>query len=306
MILLIKLFVFAACLQGTRESKCQNGSLSKYVLSPSEEMPETKFYNFDTFSQLLTICQLPLNASVFVAILPKTPLVIRKDWLINNIIRGDQIGAIFEIKMVNIKGIDIRAMSYFKTDNNFEIAPFLAFSYITLDIYLGDEKIDAKSQCNFDVFSNEKHFLRFYATISFETVKYPNVLCPLLFRNSIVGMLMFFDVYNSYLIRNKLTFFKFNDSLNIDLGTENLRVLNLFLYKVDLDSNILHKQLFKTLYVLSIFNSLNRIERGLLTRRNFESLNEILFFLDNFKGMYFKGSNLLKGSNFALPGGLIY
>ena len=117
---------------------------------------------------------------------------------------------------------------------------------------------------------------------------------------------MFFDVYNSYLIRNKLTFYKFNDSLNIDLGTENLRVLNLFLYKVDLDSDILHKQLFKTLYVLSIFNSLNRIERGLLTRRNFESLNEILFFLDNFKGMYFKGSNLLKGSNFALPGGLIY
>jgi hypothetical protein len=297
-ILIFKLFLLAACLLGTCENNCQNGSLSKYVLLANDESPETTFYNFDSFSQLLTICHLPFNASLYVAILPKNPLVIKKDWQIHNIIKADQIDRIFEIKIANIKGIDIKAMSYLKTDNNFEIAPFIALSYITLDIYLGEEKIDAKSQCNFQVFSNEKHFFQFYTTISFETVKYPPILCPLLFRNSKVTELMFFDIYNSFLIRNKLTFYKFNDSSSInDLHTDNLRILYLVVYKIDLNSDILHKQLFKNLCVLSIFNSLNRIEQGLLTRLNFESLNEIIFCLDNFREIFHQGNKWLADLN---------
>jgi hypothetical protein len=272
--------------------KCENNckNFSRKFMFQDENRTETSFYNFDSFSQLMNVCN--FFASAYISFLPKKPIIINKDWNLPGLISENELKFAIEIKIVNIKGIDVKATSYTKYHHRASF-PYLSFSFISLNVYSDEKKIDQSSECNSHIFSNTNNFLQPYTTVLFETIRYPDILCPLLFQNTEMLRIVFYDIYNSFLVKNKLKFYDLNESSH-DLNTQ-VKKVTVFLYKIDLNFEILNKNLFKNLFESEIYGSLNRIESGVLS--HFEFLDVIIFRIDNLKEIFHQGNKWFKDLN---------
>jgi hypothetical protein len=243
------------------------------------------FSKFGKFSDILLDCNQTYNASEHIYIEPSIELLIDNSFQIGKLFKEDQFNLIKDINLGNIKGIDVQSKFIESSIETFILA---SFRFSKLDVYL-NEKILNSSQCNTKIYNNLNNFFQYFVAIVFSQVRYPkNELCPLIFLNSISKQFIFEDIINSYLTKNRLIFSKLNVSEDFDMGIRRIYMVTLFLYYENLSANNMDNHLFKRVIELKIFRTIENIEVGLL--RNFKSLKNIDFQIDNFREFFQQGN----------------
>ena len=111
----------------------------------------------------------------------------------------------------NIKGIDLNSKPLKLFSNRFRLKTILRIFYSNLDIYSNSIPIEA-DKCNLETFNTTTNFAQQFSTISLQNLKYPNVWCPYFFKDFDLIRLYFFEIINSFLIRNRLNFYQLNSS----------------------------------------------------------------------------------------------
>lgn len=114
-------------------------------------------------------------------------------------------------------------------------------------------------------------------------VKYSSKMCPLIFKNSRLSIVAFRGISDSFLKRNLLNFLNLNLNHSKKLNCT-IKVLFLNLYKVELNSNFLNKDIFWNLEAISISGHLSGIEKNVLSL--FVHLIKISNFADFMENSY--------------------
>ena len=124
-------------------------------------------------------------------------------------------------------------------------------------------------------------FQVFTYKIMFLKSSFKKSICPFLFRNSSLWELSFDGFVNSFYKRNLLNFEKIIDTNNIDIGSKisHLKLCNSI--KIDIDSILMDKLVFKNLRILTLFGEISSIESGLF--KNFKCLNHIYLYANYFQ-----------------------
>jgi hypothetical protein len=164
-----------------------------------------------------------------------------------------------------------------------ETSILVEYYYIELHIYNSDFVFDSFEKENF----TQNFFnLNKFQLISFRNdIRYPKQeTSNLVFKNSFIDYLYFFELSNSSAKRN---YFAFKKEQNKSDFNSKINLLELHAYKITLSSKILDEDIFKELKKLFIFNQLEYIEPD--TFRPFENLTNIYFDFYSLKTFFHRG-----------------
>ena len=186
------------------------------------------------------------------------------------------------ISLSNFRGFDIfkNPFTNLRTDQTIQL--FLQFNDTILDFYTNNKLIDEKD-CDDPNFNSALSlmFSPFDVIIFYDTVRYPQNLCPKVFANSFLSEIYFYNFNNI----NKFIFYSTDLSQNLN----QLRVEKLFFVNsqiIFLDSGILNRNLFQNILSLNFYGVfLTRIEENLLA--SFKNLRTITLDLHNFKDLIY-------------------
>jgi len=117
---------------------------------------------------------------------------------------------------------------------------------------------------------------------------------PLVFKNSFIIFLEYFELANSSF---KTNYFEFKNETNITDLNSNIKELHLFVYKLTLSSKILNELVFEKLEKLIIYNQMDFIEPD--TFKSFKNLKYIFLDFYSLKYFFHKGTKWLKSINYA-------
>lgn len=269
-----------------------NKYLQNYLVSGQENVTCSKFSNFKTFDELILDCNQTYNITNYVVMWPKNPLLIDKTFQLDKLFNQSQIDSIKSLNIGNLKGIDLNSKTFVLNSNRFKQRKTLSIYYSKLDIYSNSILIDL-DECNLNAYNSKTNFFRFAFTISIQNVNYPRIWCPYFFHNFDLSRLYFFEITNSFLIKNRLNFFQLNESTNVCI--KYLRKLEFGIQYESLTKHNLCPDLFmKTLYI-GVTGILNGIQDNLFDY--FPHLNNIDFIISNLRELFHGGNKWMNGLN---------
>ena len=277
----IFIVVFFEKIQASQKIACQT-KLEKSSIGNFEFESEDRlfFKNFISFSQLILECNQTYHLSKTVIFLPRYEILIDQSFKIENIFKQDQINKIKIIMFMYINGIDIQLTSFASKSNI-----VLGIYYSKLDAYSNGERISF-TDCNLNTYNNSNSFFNSIGSLKLTQVKYPLYLCPFLFGESKLVEIIFEDITNSFLTRNRLNFNEVKDN---DISMQHLTVLKLKIINEYLTTANLNKGLFKKISILTLCGVLISIQEDLF--KEFRFLKYIDFQIDNFKQFFHESQN---------------
>ena len=246
----------------------------------------TILYDFDSFSELENDCVNINISSPVVEFLPKyaNKLILNKSLnikhLIDTLIEKKRLEACI---VLDFKGVHLSFLDT-KINNQKLLAPKLIMSFSTIDFYVGRNGKSLKPcECNSAYFNRSNDFLfTWFYVIEFVSIKYPQFMCPLVFKSFFLSEISFGGISNSFLSKNRLNF--------IEIEKDNAlffkRVLNCqFELKYEVFSTrIMNKYLFKNVNSLVLSGIVNGIEVDMF--KHFKFISQVIFFLDNLRAFF--------------------
>lgn len=128
---------------------------------------------------------------------------------------------------------------------------------------------------------------KYLKVLTKKKVLYPSQICPVMFRNRFLFKLVFGDVTNSFLLKNRLNFYETEETRPKVKMLTRLNFLVIDIYYDTLTSSILNYVLFEKLIILRINHVIYDIQVNLGL---FRYLYNIDLDLDNFRQFFHYGS----------------
>jgi hypothetical protein len=240
------------------------------------------FKNFNSFEDLRLNCEKSYEVEGLIEFIPKNEIMIDKSFeifpeLIVSSIDKQSLALIFH----TIKGFE----------NNFYIKnPFsngLRIAFSKFDFYLNSTLI-GEEDC--DKLIGAQSFFKNFKILIIDDSKYPNFICPTIFKTTRIKDLSLYSISNSLIIKNRLNF------LNVTT-TEDYSIRNLLLsisYET-LNTRIINKNLLKNMKTLKIFGVIFGIDEPEIFK-DF-GLIQIVFNLENFREFFHSGTGWMKYLN---------
>ena len=238
------------------------------------------FINFNSYSQLVLGCNQTYNISKTLIFLPKYEILIDRSLKIDKICNQMQINKIKLIMFSYIKGVDIQ-LAPFVIQSNI----IMVIYYSKLDAYSNGERISS-TECNLNTYNNSNNFFNSVGLLKLTQVRYPLYLCPFLFGDSKLIQIIFEDITNSFLTKNRLNFNEVNRS---DITMKHLIAAELKLVYEHLTSANFNRALFKRVKILTLSGVLTSIQRDLF--EEFHFLKYISFQIENFRQFFHESQN---------------
>jgi hypothetical protein len=276
--LLLTLRINALCAQG-----CKSSSVNlKYVTYKNDShINRTIFTHFDTFDQLNAKCS-QYDVTNFLDFIPRNRLVLDDGFSPRDFLTQQQISSIKCLQLLNLKGFNIHQKVSIKRNEQNKGINLIIFS--SEFKFFSNNSLSELTKCDLDTYNNSDNFLNSFDFLKLDNTIYPRVMCPYVFRKSSIKTLMFGDVSNSFLLKNRLNFRDSNNSI-----MTMLRSIYLEIKYETLDSHNLNKHLFHYLSELSVNGVLNEVETDLF--ENFFYLKNINFQLENYKNFFHASNN---------------
>jgi hypothetical protein len=281
---LLVLFYLGACFNALFGLDCTESTTTLYNVHYFHEINTNKtiISHFQSFDQLKSNCS-NYNITNFVEFLPKQRLILNDSFVPNQMFTPKQTASLEYLQFLNLKGFDIEQKASIERNSNKKFIYLFVFSS-RFSFYSNNNLLDS-NQCDLDTFSNgTMRFLNSFDYVKLVNVKYPNIICPYVFKDSSIILLLFSDITNSFLFKNRLTFQDKNDT-----QIRTLKVLILGFKYETLDEKNLNRNLFKYTFFLSLNGVLNQIQKGLFAR--FVYLKNFDFQLDNLREFFHASSN---------------
>jgi hypothetical protein len=285
----------------TREDDLCQENLNKYLshkVYPNTNDTRSIFSQFYSFSDLnsgTNCASLIYNKTKFLEFIPLIPCVLSSSFKIMNLFTSQQIISIESVSLTILKGIDIHTSALTIPTRYFRKQTILQIFSSDLNFYSNDHLIDMLNECDLNTFNNTFNFLNSFYIVKFGNVVYPKVFCPLAFKGSNIAVIDFSDIINSFLITNRLNFYKLNQTQAIDSLTKSVKCVFLSVSYEILDEKILAESLFKYINRLVLHGVLYGIEEDMF--REFLVLKNIDFQLDNIKEFFHSGLKWLSYIN---------
>ena len=175
-----------------------------------------------------------------------------------------------------IKGFDI---DRFQVKNeNLSVTFTLTFHFSKFEFY---SKKKLVISCKDLTASPQSIFQVFTYKIMFYSSSFKKPICPLLFRNCFLNEIIFDGFVNSFYKRNVLNFEQLIDANNSDIDSKIVHLNLYYFIKIDIDSRLMNKLVFKNIRILTLFGEISSIESGLF--KNFKHLKHIYLYADYFQ-----------------------
>ena len=205
-----------------------------------------------------------------------------------NMVSMSNYGGISMILIRNIIGFN--QYQYVKKSATLELAKYdIVFNSGILDFYLNNTLI-TKEMCTPENFYG-KLIMYFVPmkNIFFYEFHYSHQVCPYVFINSRLDQLLFDQITNSLIFKNRLQFIQIdeNEFPSIGLNIEGPESLELNIFFEELTKEILCPQIFRDTKVLQITGSLNKIQTDLF--QDFTKIELIFLKLDSLRLFFHQG-----------------
>ena len=209
----------------------------------------TVFRGFARFSDLLLACNQTYQTSKLIEFQPRGQVLI--DQSLSQLKFITNATHVNFLLMVNLKGIENMAEITFRI-SKFQHELTVAFS--VLDFYL-NKTLLRETDC--DKLVGSREFFAHITKLQLTKVKYPAFVCPTIFRRSLLSHLRLEDISTSLLKSNPL--YILNKPEYGEETHNSLAKLELVLEYITLNLNILSRQMFKAIKVLTIQGILAKV-----------------------------------------------
>jgi hypothetical protein len=203
----------------------------------------------------------------------------------------------FQIYVKNMKGISFYEELISEINESTSFVNIFFF-FGKLEAYLNETKIIPQMQCNQETFLNKTSSIQRFDILSFDQIVYPQEgVCAHVFQKCLARVILFDNIINSHLIKNRLSFLNKNKTF-----IPKLEYLGFELFYESLTSSLIDKYLFQNIRYLLLSRNLLGIESDLLNV--FKSLRSIDFEILNLREFFHSSNkwleNLNNGSNIFL------
>jgi len=269
--------------------------LSKYIYKENDlddrNITWTVINNFENFDDLTLECNQTYNFTKYVSLWPRKPLIIDKSFRLNELMDENQVKLIKYFLIGNLKGIDINSKPFILPKYRYQQITMAYLFFSKLDAYSNSLLIDA-DKCDLETYNTTSNYLQYFYGITVYDVYFPKKWCPLFFRNFDLVDIVFFDIKNSFLMKNRVNFHRLNSS-NIYL--KYLLSLQLIMTFEVLDQNNLSPDLFRNVESLGLAGILYGIQDDLF--KDFQKLKIIDFAISNLKEFFHLGNKWMNYLN---------
>jgi hypothetical protein len=291
---LINLFVIFSIKTILISTMCED-ELSKYIYKENDlddrNITWTVINNFENFDDLTLECNQTYNFTKYVSLWPRKPLIIDKSFRLNELMDENQVKLIKFFLIGNLKGIDINSKPFILPKYRYQQITMAYLFFSKLDAYSNSLLIDA-DKCDLETYNTTSNYLQYFYGITVYDVYFPKKWCPLFFRNFDLVDIVFFDIKNSFLMKNRVNFHRLNSS-NIYL--KYLLSLQLIMTFEVLDQNNLSPDLFRNVESLGLAGILYGIQDDLF--KDFQKLKMIDFAISNLKEFFHLGNKWMNYLN---------
>lgn len=275
---LISLFVVLS-----EPNSCLNVQYARYL-----EEDYMRLDDFNRLDELKFNCSKPLELSIF-EIKPNKKLILTND--LNTIgLKIRPVRDSVSISFYNFKGFDLMA-NPFSNENFIDYTTeYIQWNICSsnLDFYLSNQLLG----CNISLI-DKKWFSSMFMQSNLLNIRVCKLsrLCPIVFRNSYLILFKIDRIANSFLNKNVLSF----EPLEIVKLNSTIIKFETQLYRVDLDSNLLHEKVFKNLVVLDISGQVGSIEETLF--KKLTNLRIIRFSSEKVRSLFSHNNKWMKYLN---------
>ena len=287
-IILINAFLFFITLSYAHTAKnmpmshspsCSNPNKSKFFTKNAAQN-RSLFSQFTNFSQLLLDCNQTYNTSRIVDFLPRHRLVVDKSLQLGKLINVRHLFSMKFVEIINTNGFDL---NYHQVFGQRHTPIRIAFLYVTmssLDIYLDGI---LTRDCDSATYADRYSLLTTADMIYFRQNIYPPTICPYVFVNASTSQLIFSDITDSLLVKNRLSFVNPNGT-TLYLNTTPLQILTLAMYYGRVTRILVSPPLFKGISSLVLQGSVATIETDLF--QIFKRLRLFILKISNFRVLF--------------------
>jgi hypothetical protein len=293
-ITLVYVLILISIKQISLRAACQH-ELSEYIFQEkdfdNENITWTIINYFEDFNDITIECNQTYNFTEYVTLWPRKPLILDKSFKLNKLMDENQVKSINYFFIGNLKGIDLNSKPFIRPKNRFQqkTAAYLFFS--KLDAYSNSLLIDS-DKCDLETYNTTSNYLQYFYGITIYDVYYPKKWCPYFFKNFDLAYIVFFDIKNSFLMKNRVNFHQLNSS-NIYL--KYLLSLQLIMTFEVLDQNNLSPDLFKNVEILGLAGIIYGTQDDLF--KDFQKLKIIDFAISNLKYFFHLGNKWMNYLN---------
>ena len=285
-IFLITAFLFLSILEYAQNAmnvnhspSCSNPSKSKFF-TKNEAQNRSLFSQFTNFSQLLLDCNQTYNMSRIVDFLPRHRLVVDKSLQLGKLLNVRHLISMEFVEIINTNGFDLNYHEVFDLRH----APIgIAFLYVTmssLDIYLNGI---LTRDCDSATYADRHSLLATAGMIYFRQNIYPASMCPYVFTNASTSQLIFSDITNTLLVKNRLSFAN-PSGTKLHFSTRPLQILTMGMYYERVTHLLVSPPLFKGISSLVLQGSVAAIETDLF--QMFTRLGLFILKISNFRVLF--------------------
>ena len=262
----------------------QNKMCSMKPQPATKYLKQVKTYSiltdFNTFDELVLDCDHFYNVTELVEFLPRRTLIVDKSFRIDKILKQDQLNKIVLLVMLNVRGFAID--TYVKKI----ITANMIVSFSTINFYNNGRLIQNETECGENSTNETSYYIAWFFGVSFVQVRYASIICPRVFSNSLARNLVFKDISNSFLDKNRFRFIEPNAGYSHAM--KYLSQLEFGLKYERLDTTIMSRSLFANVKSLKVSGLVNEIETRLFA--HFNKLRFIMISIDNLKRFFEKGN----------------
>ena len=257
---------------------CDQNTYEKHLANhlSNEQIMYSIFSNFEYFEQLILECnQTYHNITPDVVFFPNKEMIIDNSFDLRKILDNVELNSIKLFYIRQIKGVDLNSMIVKLRQ------PTLLYIYLSkLNIY-SNHKLTVTKDCNSNVYTNKTNtFLNSFEKVFFTNTMYPSEWCPFFFLNSNLVQIIFRDITNSFINKNRLRFYELDENAQ-NVAINSLANLQFTMHYETLDNKILNKHLFKNVIEINLFGVVNSIEIGLF--KDFPNLKSLDINVNNLK-----------------------
>ena len=255
------------CLNRQRSLDCDAWSRKHIFTNTEKHFPNmtTYFIRFRSVDELKHVPKCALNASIKpldYQILKFYPDV--DHILYENHVDLRNILAIFSFKdesakktilFQNIRGFNLGSNST-RVMNNYMNEYYVAFTFSHFHFFMNSTLI-TKELCHRQNFASIQNFFGSIRNFfMLENSFYSHTVCPHVFHNAILGELSFMNIIDSLIFRNKLAFYKNNETISIP----HLKRLRMHVTYCSLDTILLNERIFQNITILYIQGLITQIQ----------------------------------------------
>ena len=197
------------------------------------------------------------------------------------------------VSIRNLKGFLMRKdLDYIENE-----IVYLQLYDLNFEFFLNETQPITRENCLRENF-NDFDFLSSTWSLSMEKgTRYTRPVCPYIFYPSLMKQLVFNQIANSLIFRNKLSFIQLKEKENIDFDTNlnKLATLTLNVAYIDINEELVNKHVFRNIWELNLNGIVLSIEEELF--KNLVGIKMISIQSDNFEIFLNKGLKWLNHIN---------